>query len=91
MLVRGDIGLISGRYQMDSIRNGRARSIDKALAAFNATLPRRGRLIRQLSRCFLVYSRPTPKQMREYCYPGRKRQHWHHTNIYRALRNIRAT
>jgi hypothetical protein len=68
--------------------NGRARSTDKAYMRAIASLPRQGRIIRQLSRCFIVNPRPTMKDLRNWAYPGRKREHWHYRSIYRALRDL---
>jgi hypothetical protein len=56
----------------------RARaSIDKALAAFNAALPRQGRIERQCKRAFIV-SEGQPVSMRElrerWCYPATRRR-----------------
>ena len=77
-------------------RNGhesRPRSIDKALAAFNAALPRQGRIARQCGRAFIV-SKGQPVSMRElrerWCYPRQPFKHWHAWSIIRALRKLGA-
>jgi hypothetical protein len=62
------------------------------LAAFDATLPRQGRLARQIKRAFLAHQ-PKPlsmRQLREWCYPGRERRHWHYKNVRRSLRQLGA-
>jgi hypothetical protein len=69
---------------------GRTRPIDKALAAFNASLPRRGRVMTQCRRCLVAHQVATTTEIREWCYVGTERQHWHFTNIRRALRQLGA-
>jgi hypothetical protein len=75
------------------VSDKRPRSIDKALAAFNAALPRQGRIERQCKRAFIV-SDGQPVSMRElrerWCYPRQPFKHWHHTNIRRALDRLGA-
>jgi hypothetical protein len=69
---------------------GRSR-IARALAAFDPTLPRLGRLQRQAKRCLIANDgSATTTQIRAWCYPGRERQHWHHAEIRRALRKLGA-
>jgi hypothetical protein len=68
----------------------RPRSIDTALAAFNPTLPRRGRIATQARRCLIANGVATTSQIREWCYVGKPRRHWHHTEIRRALRQLGA-
>ena len=71
----------------------RPRPIDKALAAFNAALPRQGRIERQCKRAFIV-SDGQPVSMRElrerWCYPRQPFKHWHTWSIIRALRRFGA-
>ena len=68
--------------------SGRSR-IARALAAFDPTLPRLGRLMRQAKRCLIANDgSATTTQIRAWCYPGREREHWHHAEIRRALRKI---
>jgi hypothetical protein len=71
----------------------RPRSIDTALAAFNAALPRQGRIGRQVKRAFIV-SNGQPVSMRElrerWCYPRQPFKHWHAWSIIRALRKLGA-
>ena len=69
----------------------RRASIYTALAAFNAALPRQARLARQCRRTFVIGNGVTSlKQLRAWCYPQQQRQHWHQTNIYRALAKLNA-
>jgi hypothetical protein len=74
---------------VDGVRIGRVRSIDKAYQAAIAALRRpNARIIRQCRRAFLIHSRPTTRQLLEYCYPGQARKHWHYWSIYRALKRL---
>jgi len=62
--------------------SGRSR-IARALAAFNAALPRRGRVITQCKRAFLAHH-PDPVTMttlRQWCFAGQPRQHWQYWSI----------
>jgi hypothetical protein len=69
----------------------RPRPIDKALAAFNASLPREGRIARQCRYCLIVNGGiASMRQLREYCYHARPRRHWHHGNIARTLKRLGA-
>jgi hypothetical protein len=75
------------------VSDRRPRPIDKALDAFNAALPRQGRIGRQVNRAFIV-SQGGPVSMRElrerWCYPRRPFKHWHAWSIIRALRKLGA-
>jgi hypothetical protein len=56
-----------------------------------AVLPRQGRIIRQCRRCLTAHNGfARMRELREWCYPGRQRQHWHHNNIRRALERLSA-
>ena len=70
---------------------GRSR-IARALAAFNAALPRDGRVIAQCRRCFLAHdSQPVSvSKLRQWAFAGRPRRHWHYKSIARALRRLNA-
>jgi hypothetical protein len=59
---------------------------------FDASLPRTGRLARQIKRCFLAQPNgiATTTQIRAWCYPGRERQHWMYRNMRRTLRQLGA-
>jgi hypothetical protein len=69
---------------------GRVRSIARAARSFNPSLPREGRLARQCRRCFVANRVVSMRQLREWCYPGQARQHWHYSGIYLALRRLGA-
>jgi len=75
------------------VSDKRPRPIDKALAAFNAALPRQGRIERQCKRAFIV-SEGQAVSMRElrerWCYPRQPFKHWHTWSIIRALRKLGA-
>jgi len=69
----------------------RLRAIDTALAAFNPTLPRRGRLMTQCKRGLVVNDgMATTSQLLDWCYCGESRRHWHPNEIRRALRQLGA-
>jgi len=69
----------------------RTASIAKARLSFNAALPREGRIARQCRRCLLINDGvATMRELRSWAYPGQPRQHWHHTNIRRALKRLGA-
>jgi hypothetical protein len=71
----------------------RPRSIDTALAAFNAALPRQGRIGRQVKRAFIVSNGQSVsmRELRErWCYPRQPFKHWHAWSIIRALRKLGA-
>jgi hypothetical protein len=60
--------------------------------SFNPSLPREGRLARQIRRAFTACNnRPlSMRELREWCYAGRARQHWFYINIKRALARLGA-
>ena len=69
----------------------RRASIDRALAAFNPSLPREGRIQRQCRRALLVRPTVTMSELcSRWCYPRRPRKHWFYINIKRALRKLGA-
>jgi hypothetical protein len=69
----------------------RKRSADRTRMFVIAALPRTGRLVRQCRRAFVIgRGVVSMKQLRAWCYPDQKRQHWHQTNIYRALAKLGA-
>jgi hypothetical protein len=69
----------------------RARArIATALAAFNPSLPRQGRLAGQSKRAFLAQPNPSMRDLCDWCYPGQPRRHWFYINIKRALRQLGA-
>jgi hypothetical protein len=49
---------------------------------------REGRVIRQIRRAMIAASgRPLfTRELIEWCYPGRERQHWHYWSVYRAVK-----
>jgi hypothetical protein len=63
-----------------------------ALAAFNPSAPRLGRVALQCKRAFIAHDfKPlSMRELREWCYPGRPRRHWFYINIKRALRRLGA-
>jgi hypothetical protein len=70
---------------------GRSRFHDSAAQSAIAALPREGRIARQCRRCLIANDQiARMRQLREWCYPGAARQHWHQTNIYRALKRLGA-
>src|SRR5947207_1587805 len=72
-----------------AVWDGRRRSIDTARLSFNAPLPREGRIARQCRRCLIAHDGlATMRELRAWCYVAQPRQHWHQTNIYRALRKL---
>jgi len=71
--------------------NWRSRSISKARLSFNAALPREGRVIRACRRALIARDGlVSMRELRSWAYPGHPRQHWHQTNIYRALARLGA-
>jgi hypothetical protein len=70
----------------------RPRSTDMGRMRVIASLPREGRVERQARRAFVSNgARPlSMSELREWCYCGRKRQHWFYINIKRALRRLGA-
>ena len=71
----------------------RSRSIARARQSFIAALPREGRIRRQTRRAFVASDgRPlSMTELRQWCYPGQARQHWHYWSITRALHRLGAT
>jgi hypothetical protein len=64
----------------------RPQSLDKAYMRVIATLPRRGRIIRQVHRALIAHGgKASMRELRHWAYLGKPRQHWHHISIYRAL------
>jgi hypothetical protein len=62
--------------------------IASALAAFNPTLPRRGRVGRQGRRGLIANNGvATTSQLLEWAYPG-ERKRWHYAELRRALRGL---
>jgi hypothetical protein len=73
------------------LNGGTTRPIDRARALADPTLPRRGRLKTQAKRALVAHGgRASTSQIREWCYVGKPYQHWHHTEIRRALRQLGA-
>jgi hypothetical protein len=70
----------------------RQRSIARARASFNASLPRRGgRVATQIRRCLTAHDGiASMAQLRSWAYVGQPRQHWHYKWIYAALRRLGA-
>jgi len=72
--------------------NTRARSrMSRALASFDPSLPRVGRVERQLKRAFIAhnYQPLTMSQLWPWAYPGLKRaKHWHRWSVRCALLKI---
>jgi hypothetical protein len=65
---------------------GRRASIDRALAAFNPRLPRRGRVRRQAERCLIAQNGiASMKDLRAWCYIGQPFQRWQCWSIKCAL------
>jgi hypothetical protein len=81
----GELASVSAGDQRDRTR---PRPIDRALAAFNPSLPREGRIQRQCRRALLVRSAVTMAELcSHWCYPCRP---WFYINIKRALRKLGA-
>jgi hypothetical protein len=72
--------------------NGARSRTDRATAAFNASLPRVGRLERQIKRCFLAHDMQpvSTSALRSWCYPGQPRHRWQLFNVKRTLRRLNA-
>jgi len=66
---------------------------DRARMLVIAALPREGRVQRQTRRAFVAHSgQPlTMSELRQWCFAGQDRQHWHYWSIMRALRRLGAT
>ena len=67
---------------------GRARSIARARQSFVASLPREGRVMRQVRRCFIAAGgKPlSTSQIMPWIYPRLDRfKHWHRWSARRAL------
>jgi hypothetical protein len=61
--------------------DGRRRSIERARLSANASLPREGKLRRQIRRCMLAHDQLVRmRDLRAWCYPGQPRQHWLHSH-----------
>jgi hypothetical protein len=70
---------------------GRRRTIDTARRSFDPSLPRRGRVILQCERAFAVGDgRASMRELRQWCFAGKRREHWHYADIYSALRRLGA-
>src|SRR5262249_56295214 len=56
-----------------------------------AALPREGRVQRQTRRAFVAHDgRPlTMTELRQWCFAGKQRQHWHYWSITRALNRLK--
>ena len=66
-------------------------SIFTALAAFDARLPRRGRVERQVRRCLVAHDGiASMTDLRAWCYLGQPCQRWQYWSIKRALRRLGA-
>ena len=68
----------------------RARYRDRTHLKAIAALPREGRIRRQTRRAFVARNPRSMTELREWCYPGQPRQHWHYWSITRALRRLGA-
>lgn len=79
---------LSPRQTQTGARALADRSRMRALAA----LPREGRVQRQTRRAFIANGgRPlTMTELRQWCFAGRQRQHWHYWSITRALHRLGA-
>jgi len=69
---------------------GRPRHRDRARMLVIAALPREGRIRRQTRRAFIARNPRSMTELREWCYPGQARRHWHYWSITRALRRLGA-
>jgi hypothetical protein len=69
---------------------GRAHYRTRAWLKVIAANPREGRIQRAVRRAFIAHNPRTMRELRSWAYPGRDRQHWHQTNIYRALAKLGA-
>ena len=79
------------KEQMETKIERRRRSIDTARLSFDAALPRLGRVARQCRRAFYAHDGiATMTQLRQWCFAGQRRQHWHYWSITRALRRLNA-
>ena len=69
----------------------RQRSIARARISFNASSPRRGRVVTQARRCLVAHNGiATMTQLKAWCYAGREHRHWFYINIKRALQRLGA-
>jgi len=77
-----------------SIADNYRRQLSIAIArqSFIAANPREGSIQRQTRRAFTANNcKPLSiRELLDWCYPARLRQHWHYTNIYRALKRLGA-
>ena len=83
MNLAGDVG--AGVSRRDA-----RRYADRAQMIVVASAPRVGRLARQCKRAFLAQPNLSMRELIEWCYAGRTRQHWFYRNIKRALRSLGA-
>jgi hypothetical protein len=82
----GSLRAVAGRRS-----EGARASIFTALASFDPTLPRLGRVQRQAKRCLLAHNGvATTTAIRSWCYAGRQRRHWHYEVIREALHRLGA-
>ena len=82
---------IIGRAANGRFVVARRRVGDSGLVAFDPSLPRRGRLVRQIERAFVIGDgRASMRELRRWCFPCRPREHWHYADIYSALRRLGA-
>jgi hypothetical protein len=72
--------------------NGRARSRGRPKHIVIAAPRRSGRVITQTRRAFIASGgRPlSMTELRQWCFAGRERRHWHYWSITRALRRLGA-
>jgi hypothetical protein len=70
---------------------GRAAYRNRTWCKAIASLPREGRIIRACRRALIARDGlVSMRDLRSWAYPGQPRQHWHQTNVYRALRKLGA-
>ena len=70
---------------------GRARYRNRDWLKLIAAPKRSGRVMKQTRRAFIARNGPlSMTELREWCYPGQARQHWHYWSITRALRRLGA-
>jgi hypothetical protein len=67
------------------------RQIARARLSANPTFPRRGRVANQARRCLIAHNGlATMRELKSWCYAGRKHAHWQYEVIREALRRLGA-
>jgi hypothetical protein len=70
---------------------GRAAYRTRAWCRAIAALPREGRIGRQTRRALIArHGIASMRELRDWCFPGQPRRHWHYFSITRALKRLGA-